>query len=150
MLSTGALAVSVSGGTASADTLTFAVDGVTSSTSTEQMKTEQADAVRVAADRSATNAQRSVVAARSAQREKVAAARAAQAAKVKAAALAKARKAVAERAAAAAQRKRVVANAQRTPGDRPDPGGRARLVGEPQFSCLDPLWKRESGWNYRA
>ena len=69
-----ALAASVSGGTASADTLTFAVDGVTSSTSTEQMKTEQADAVRVAADRSATNAQRSVAAARSAQREKVKAA----------------------------------------------------------------------------
>ena len=97
-------AASVSGGTASADTLTFAVDGVTSSTSTEQMKTEQADAVRVAADRSATNAQRSVAAARSAQREKV-----------KAAALAKARKAAAERAAAAAQRKRVIANAQRDP-----------------------------------
>ena len=87
----GRLAASVSGGTASADTFTFAVDGATSTTSTEQTKTEQADAVRVAADRSATNAQRSVEAARSAQREKV-----------KAAALAKARKAAAERAAAAA------------------------------------------------
>src|SRR6187402_1551901 len=45
LLATGALAASVSGGTASADSLTFAVDGVTSSTSTEQSKTEQADAV---------------------------------------------------------------------------------------------------------
>ncbi len=150
VLSTGALAASVSGGTASADTLTFAVDGVTSSTSTEQMKTERADAVRVAADRSGANAQRSVVAARSAQREKVAAARAAQAAKVKAAALAKARKAAAERAAAAAQRKRVIANAQR------DPKAAARMLmpdygfSMSQWGCLERLWIGESGWNYRA
>ena len=150
VLSTGALAASVSGGTASADTLTFAVDGVTSTTSTEQAKTEQADAVRVAADRSATNAQRSVVAARSAQRQKVKAARAAQAAKVKAAALAKARKAAAERAAAAAQRKRVIANAQR------DPKAAARLLmpdygfSRSQWGCLERLWIGESGWNYKA
>ena len=139
VLSTGALAASVSGGTASADTLTFAVDGVTSSTSTEQTKTEQADAVRVAADRSATNAQRSVAAARSAER-----------AKVKAAALAKARKAAAERAAAAAQRKRVIANAQR------DPKAAARVLmpdygfSLSQWGCLERLWIGESGWNYKA
>jgi hypothetical protein len=150
VLSTGALAASVSGGTASADTLTFAVDGVTSNTSTEQMKTEQADAVRVAADRSATNALRSVAAARSAQREQVAAARAAQAAKVKAAALAKARQAAAERAAAAAERERVIANAQR------DPKAAARMLmpdygfSTSQWGCLERLWIGESGWNYRA
>ncbi len=139
VLSTGALTASVSGGTASADTLTFAVDGVTSSTSTEQTKTEQADAVRVAADRSATNAQRSVAAARSAER-----------AKVKAAALAKARKAAAERAAAAAKRKRVIANAQR------DPKAAARVLmpdygfSQSQWGCLERLWIGESGWNYKA
>jgi len=139
LLATGALAASVSGGTASADTLTFAVDGVTSSTSTEQSKTEQADAVRVAADRSATNAQRSVAAARSAQREKV-----------KAAALAKARKAAAEKAAAAAKRKRVIANAQK------DPKAAARMLlpeygfSQSQWPCLERLWIGESGWNYRA
>ena len=139
MLCTGGLAASLSGGTASADTLTFAVDGVTSSTSTEQSKTEQADAVRVAADRSATNAQRSVAAARSAQREKV-----------KAAALAKARKAAAEKAAAAAKRKRVIANAQQ------DPKAAARMLlpeygfSQSQWPCLERLWIGESGWNYQA
>ena len=139
VLSTGALAASVSGGTASADTLTFAVDGVTSNTSTEQVKTEQADAVRVAADRSATNAQRSVAAARSAQREKV-----------KAAALAKARKAAAEKAAAAAARKRVIDNA------RKDPKAAARALmpeygfSQTQWGCLERLWIGESGWNYKA
>src|SRR4051794_8111579 len=59
VLSTGAVAALLSGGgSASADTLTFAVDGVTSSASTEQIRTDQADAARVAADRSASNAQR--------------------------------------------------------------------------------------------
>ena len=139
LLSTGALAAALSGGTANADTLTFAVDGLTSNTSTEQSKTEQADAVRVAADRSATNAQRSVAAARSAEREKV-----------KAAALAKARKAAAEKAAAAAKRKRLVANA------RQDPKAAARVLmpeygfSASQWSCLERLWIGESGWNYRA
>ncbi len=139
VLSTGALAASVSGGTASADTLTFAVDRVTSSTSTEQSRTEKADAARVAADRSATNRQRSVAAARSAQRQKV-----------KAAALAKARKAAAEKAAAAAQRKRVIANAQR------NPKAAARLLmpdygfSSSQWRCLERLWIGESGWNYKA
>ena len=139
VLSTGALAAALSGGTANADTLTFAVDGLTSNTSTEQSKTEQADAVRVAADRRATNAQRSVAAARSAQREKV-----------KAAALAKARKAAAEKAAAAAKRKRLIANA------RQDPKAAARVLmpeygfSASQWPCLERLWIGESGWNYRA
>jgi hypothetical protein len=136
---TGAVVASISGGTASADTLTFAVDGVTNSTSTEQSKIEQADAVRVAADRSATNAQRSVAVARSAQREKV-----------KAAALAKARKAAAEKAAAAAERKRLIANA------RQDPKAAARVLmpefgfSQSQWPCLERLWIGESGWNYKA
>jgi hypothetical protein len=139
VLCTGGVAAAMSGGTASADTLTFAVDGVTNSTSTEQSKTEQADAVRVANDRSATNTQRSVAAARSAQREKV-----------KAAALAKARKAAAEKAAAAAERKRVIANAQQ------DPKAAARVLmpeygfSQSQWPCLERLWIGESGWNYRA
>jgi hypothetical protein len=139
VLSTGALAATLTGGSASAETLTFAVDGLTSSASTEQSKTEMADAVRVAADRSATNAQRSVAAARSAQREKV-----------KQAAIAKARKAAAEKAARAAARKRVIANAQ------DDPKAAARMLmpdygfSASQWPCLDRLWVGESGWNYKA
>ena len=139
VLTSGALAATLTGGTASAETLTFAVDGVTSSASTEQSKTEQEDAARVAADRSATNAQRSVAAARSAEREKI-----------KAAALAKARKAAAEKAARAAERKRIIANAQK------DPKAAARMLmpeygfSESQWPCLDRLWIGESGWNYRA
>ena len=139
VLTSGALAAALTGGTASAETLTFAVDGLTSSASTEQSKTEQEDAARVAADRSATNAQRSVAAARSAEREKI-----------KAAALAKARKAAAEKAARAAERKRVIANAQK------DPKAAARMLmpeygfSESQWPCLDRLWIGESGWNYKA
>jgi hypothetical protein len=139
VLTSGALAAALTGGTASAETLTFAVDGLTSSASTEQSKTEQEDAARVAADRSATNAQRSVAAARSAEREKI-----------KAAALAKARKAAAEKAARAAERKRVIANAQK------DPKAAARMLmpeygfSEAQWPCLDRLWIGESGWNYKA
>ena len=139
VLTSGALAATLTGGTASAETLTFAVDGLTSSASTEQSKTEQEDAARVAADRSATNAQRSVAAARSAEREKI-----------KAAALAKARKAAAEKAARAAERKRIIANAQK------DPKAAARMLmpeygfSESQWPCLDRLWIGESDWNYKA
>jgi hypothetical protein len=139
VLTSGALAATLTGGTASAETLTFAVDGLTSSASTEQSKTEQEDAARVAADRSATNAQRSVAAARSAEREKI-----------KAAELAKARKAAAEKAARDAERKRIIANAQR------DPKAAARMLmpdygfSEAQWPCLDRLWIGESDWNYKA
>ncbi|HYN66891.1 MAG TPA: hypothetical protein VES93_08370 [Ornithinibacter sp.] len=139
VLTGGALAASLTGGTASAESLTFAVDGLTSSASTEQSRTEQEDAARVAADRSATNAQRSVAAARSAEREKV-----------KAAALAKARKATAEKAARAAQRKRIIANAQK------DPKAVARMLlpeygfSQAQWSCLDRLWVGESDWRWSA
>ena len=103
------------------------------------METEQADAVRVAADRSGANAQRSVEAARSAQREKA-----------KAESIAKARKKAAEKAAAAAARKRIIANAQE------DPKAAARMLmpdygfGQGQWPCLERLWIGESGWNYKA
>lgn len=139
VLAGGAVAAAVTGGSASAEPLTFAVDGITSSTSTEQTQTEQADAARVAADRSAANAQRSVAAARSAEREKV-----------KAAAVAKARKAAADKAAQAAQRKRVIASAQK------NPKAAARLLlpeygfSQAQWPCLERLWIGESGWNYKA
>jgi len=136
VLTGGAVVAGLTGGSASADPLTFAVDGLTSS---EQSTTERADAARVAADRSAANAQRSVAAARSAEREKI-----------DAAVRAKARKAAADRAARAAQRKRAIANAQK------DPKAAARkLLPEYGFSqadwpCLERLWIGESGWNHKA
>ena len=137
LLSVGALAATAGGGTASAEPLTFAVDGLTSTTSTEQTKTEQADAVRVAADRSATNVQRSAAAAKAAEVEKA-----------KAVALAKQRKAAAERATRAAERTRIIANAQE------DPKSVARMLlpefgyGQAQWPCLDQLWIGESDWRW--
>lgn len=139
VLSTGAVASSMSGAPASAETLTLAIDGSTSNTSTEQLKTEQEDAARVAADRTATNAQRSIAAARTAELERA-----------KAEALARARKEAAERAARAAQRKRIIANAQ------DDPKAVARLLlpefgfSQGQWPCLDQLWMGESGWRWSA
>jgi hypothetical protein len=139
VLSSGVLVASLSGGQASAEPLDFAVDGLTSSASTEEVRTEQEDEARVAADRSATNAQRAVVAAAEAER--------ARAAAVAAAAQ---RKAEAQRAARAAERKRIVANA------RKDPKAAARLLmpefgfGEGQWPCLNQLWIGESGWRWDA
>ena len=137
MLSAGAVAATVTGGTASAEPLTFAIDGLTSTTSTEQSRTEQEDAARVAADRSATNAQRAAAAAKSAAVEKT-----------RAAALAKQRKEAAERAARAAERTRIIANAQE------DPKSVARMLlpefgfSEAQWPCLDQLWIGESDWRW--
>ncbi|HKX68109.1 MAG TPA: hypothetical protein VJN29_12885, partial [Intrasporangium sp.] len=137
VLSTGGVAATVTSGTANADTLTFAVDGTTSSTSTEEIKTEQEDAARVAADRSATNAQRAIAAARSAEVEKA-----------RAASRAKARKAAAEKAAEEAQRRRIIANAQE------DPKAVARMLlpefgySQAQWPCLDQLWIGESDWRW--
>ncbi|HEU5240683.1 MAG TPA: hypothetical protein VFU25_01600 [Ornithinibacter sp.] len=137
MLSAGAVAATVTGGTASAEPLTFAIDGLTSTTSTEQSRTEQEDAARVAADRSATNAQRAAAAAKSAAVEKT-----------RAAALAKQRKEAAERAARAAERTRIIANAQE------DPTSVARMLlpefgfSEAQWPCLDQLWIGESDWRW--
>ena len=139
VLSGGAFAATLTSGTASAETLTLAVDGLTSSTSTEQSKTEQEDAARVAADRSASNAQRAVAAARNAEVEKA-----------RAAALAKQRKAASERAARAAERKRILANAQ------DDPKAVARMLlpefgfSQAQWPCLDELWIGESDWRWYA
>ena len=135
----GALVATVGEGQARAQSLTFAVDGLAASTSTEQLAAQQEDAARVAADRSATNAQRSVVAAREAERARAAAA----------AALAQ-RKAKAQAAARAAERKRIVANAKK------DPKAAARQLmpefgfGQGQWSCLDRLWIGESGWKWNA
>ena len=137
VLSTGGVAATVTSGTANADTLTFAVDGTTSSTSTEEIKTEQEDAARVAADRSATNAQRAIAAARSAEVEKA-----------RAASRAKARKAAAEKAAEETQRRRIIANAQE------DPKAVARMLlpefgySQAQWPCLDQLWIGESDWRW--
>ncbi len=137
LLSTAAIAAASSGGAASAESLTFAVDALTSSVSVEQSKTEMADVARVAADRSATNAQRAAAAARNAEVEKA-----------RAAALAKARKAAAERAARAAERQRIIANAQE------DPKAVARMLlpefgySQAQWPCLDQLWIGESDWRW--
>lgn len=137
LLSTAAMAAASSGGTASAEALTFAVDGLTSSASTEQSKTEQADLARVTADRSATNAQRSAAAARNAEVEKARAAK-----------IAKQRKEAAERAARAAERERIIANAQK------DPKAVARMLlpefgySQAQWPCLDQLWIGESDWRW--
>ena len=139
VLSAGAVGATVTGGSASAEPLTFAVDGLVSTASTEQTKTEQQDAARVAADRSATNAQRSAAAARAAEVEKA-----------RAAALAKERKATAERAARAAERTRIIANAQE------DPKSVARMLlpefgfSEAQWPCLNQLWIGESDWRWYA
>ena len=137
VLSGGALAATVTGETASAEPLTFAVDGLTSTTSTEQLKTEQEDSARVAADRSASNTQRAAAAAKSAAVERA-----------RAATLAKQRKAAAERAARSAERKRIIANAQE------DPKSVARILlpefgfSEAQWPCLDQLWIGESDWRW--
>jgi murein DD-endopeptidase MepM/ murein hydrolase activator NlpD len=137
MLSVGAVGATVTGGTASAEPLTFAVDGFTSATSTEEARAGREDAARVAADRAATNAQRAAAAAKAAEVEKA-----------RAAVLAKQRKAAAERAARAAERQRIVANAQE------DPKAVARMLlpefgfGQGQWSCLDQLWIGESDWRW--
>lgn len=146
MVSTGLIAAAVTSGvaftgaaqdTANADPLTLAVDALTSTTSTQESRLASADAARVAADRSATNAQRAVVVAKAAAIEQA-----------KAAALAKKRQEAAERAARAAARKRIFANAQE------DPKSAARLLlpeygfGQEQWPCLDQLWIGESNWRW--
>jgi murein DD-endopeptidase MepM/ murein hydrolase activator NlpD len=129
----------VTGGAAHAEPLTFAVDSAVSSISTQEIAVEQADDVRVATDRAASNTQKSAVAAKAAEVEKA-----------KAAALAKKRKAEAEKAARAAEREKIIANAQS------DPKAAARMLmpefgfGEGQWGCLNQLWIGESDWNYRA
>jgi murein DD-endopeptidase MepM/ murein hydrolase activator NlpD len=148
LLCAGAVGATVTGESASAKPLSFAVDRLTSAASTEQTKAEHEDAVRVSADRAATNAQRSAAAAQAAEVARAREAKAAAVAKAKAAALAKQRKATAQRAARAAERKRVVASAQQ------DPKAAARALlpeygfGQGQWSCLDRLWTGESDWRW--
>ncbi len=125
--------------TANAEPLSLAIDPTTTATSTEESQVALLDAVRVAADRSATNSQRAVVAAKAAAVDRA-----------RAEAAAKKRRDAAERAARAAERKRVLANAQ------DDPKAAARLLlpeygfGESQWSCLDQLWMGESDWRWWA
>ncbi len=126
--------------TANADPMSLAaLDDTTAATSTLESQVALQDAVRVAADRSATNTQRSVVAAQAAAADRA-----------RAAAVAKKRREQAERAARAAERKRVLENAQE------DPKAVARLLlpeygfSESQWVCLDQLWIGESDWRWSA
>ena len=74
-------------------------------------------------------------------------------AQAEAAAAAAAAQAEAERAAAAAEAARSAVREATTP-DGARAAARALLVdygwGDSQFSCLDRLWQRESGWDYTA
>jgi len=139
VLAGGALAVSFGESQARAEAMTFAVDGLTEQTSTEQLAAEEEDAARVATARTDTNAARSAVAAREAERARLAAAKALAA-----------RQAKAKAAARAAERKRIVADAKK------DPKAAARLLmpeygfGQGQWSCLERLWIGESGWKWNA
>lgn len=129
----------VTGEPASAGADVFALDSLASDASTVELRLAQADAQRVAADRSASNAQRSVVAARLAAAERA-----------QAVAAAKARKEAAERAARAAEREKIIANAKE------DPKAVARMMlpeygwSERQWPCLDKLWIGESDWRWWA
>jgi hypothetical protein len=92
-----------------------------------------------------------------AARRKAAAAKAA-AAKAAAARAAAAKAAAARRAAAAATARSQAAGQQQQEASRSssrDPRSLARAMlaargWSGQFGCLDSLWQRESGWNYRA
>jgi hypothetical protein len=127
----------VSGEMANAEVATFAVDSVASRASSIEITTAQLDAERVTAARSAGNSARAVVAARVQSVERA-----------KAAVLAGARKEAAQRAAREAQRKQIIANAQK------DPKAVARLLlpefgfGASQWPCLEKLWTGESDWRW--
>lgn len=132
-----AVAAAMADDPANATALTFTVDRATTSESTQQSLTMADDAARVTADRTASNAQAAVLAAKNAALEKA-----------RAEALAKKRKAEKERAAREAERKKILDNAQS------DPKAVARLLlpeygfGEGQWSCLDRLWIGESDWRW--
>ena len=129
------------GGTASADTLTFAVDSVTSSTSTEQSKTERADAVRVAADR-APPTRRAPWSPRPQ--------RPAPEGQKRPPPWPRPARPPPSGPPRPPQRKRVIANAKRDPkAAARDADARLRLR-QSQFGCLERLWTGESGWNYTA
>ena len=134
-----AVAAAVTDDTASAAPLSLAVDLTTTSASTEQSRTAVEDAARVTSDRTASNAQAAVLAAKSAAEEKA-----------RAEALAKKRAQEQARAAREAKRKRVLDNAQS------DPKAAAQLLmpeygfGSEQWPCLDQLWIGESDWRWWA
>ncbi len=134
-----AVAAAVTEETANAAPLTLAVDMTTTSASTEQSRTAVEDAERVTADRTASNAQVAVVAAKNAALEKA-----------RAEALAKKRAEQQARAAREAERERIFANAQ------DDPKAVAQLLmpdygfGQDQWGCLDQLWIGESDWRWWA
>jgi hypothetical protein len=134
-----AVAAAVTEDTASATQLTLAVDRTTTTASTSESRAAIEDAERVTADRSASNAQVAVLAARNAALERA-----------RAESAAKKRKAQQERAAREAERKRVLANAQQ------DPKSVARLLlpefgfSAAQWPCLEQLWIGESDWRWWA
>ncbi|MGL4745205.1 MAG: hypothetical protein ACRCXL_12565 [Dermatophilaceae bacterium] len=148
MVATGAVAAITAGFAASSGTIgdsggselaTLAFDRSASDASAAEFRLAQADAERVAADRSATNNRRSVVAAQVASAERARAAK-----------LAEQRRVAAEAAARAAARQQVIANAQQ------DPKAVARLLlpeygfSESQWPCLEDLWIGESDWRWSA
>ncbi len=124
---------------ANADATALAFDESATASSTHESQVALEDAARVASDRSATNVQKSVVAAKADAKQKA-----------EAAALAKKRQVAQERAARAAERKKVLENAQE------DPKSVARLLlpeygfGSGQWGCLEQLWIGESDWRWWA
>jgi hypothetical protein len=132
-----AVATAVTDDTASATPLSLAVDTLTTTASTEESRTAVLDAARVTADRTASNAQAAVLAARNAAEEKA-----------RAESLAKKRAQQQARAAREAARERIFANA------KADPKAAAQLLlpeygfGSEQWPCLDQLWIGESDWRW--
>ncbi len=117
----------------------FAISPEVASQATEQSETVAEDTAHLVAARASLTTARNAV-----EAKEIAAERA------RAAALAKARREAAARAAREAKRKAIIANA------RANPRAVARLLlpeygfSGDQFGCLDSLWTKESGWNYRA
>ncbi len=132
-----AVASAITEDTANAAQLTLAVDTTTTSASTEQSRTAVEDAERVTADRTASNAQAAVVAAKNAEEEKA-----------RAEALAKKRARQEAKAAREAEREEIFDNAK----DNPKAAAKLLLpeygFGSEQWSCLDRLWTGESDWRW--
>lgn len=134
-------------GVATGDTAaSFTVSSEAISQANEQSNAAIEDASRLVADRSAANVSRSALG----ERQRLALKAVEEAA-------AKARKEAAERAAREKARKELEARQQAIIANAvADPKSVAKLLmldhgwGATQFSCLDALWTKESGWNYRA
>jgi Transglycosylase SLT domain len=131
------------GGKGTATAASFTLSNEAISQANEQSDAAIEDASRLIADRSAANVSRSALG----ERQRLEAAAAAEAAE-------KARREAADRAAREellAKQAAIIANAIA------DPRSVAKLLmldygwgGSTQFSCLDSLWTKESGWNYQA